>query len=168
MANKRDVMTMDSGICIGREIAELKQPESEMVTLAEAAAKMLGYTVMVEQVCKPLLTALTKLEIPILDADDVIAHQKRKGKIAYEESEEDIDVEWHTTKISKYREPIPEFVLSKAVEIKKEIPAVDFAIQHMEVVPDPFLIAFLGSESYYVEVWEEPKFEGRLTKADKS
>ena len=74
---------------------------------------------------------------------------------------------WNKTTIKIYGEEgkeIPEYVLNKAIQVKYEVPEVEILIDEFTVVPDPFLFVKLGAESYYIEVWDEPKFEGRLTK----
>jgi hypothetical protein len=77
---------------------------------------------------------------------------------------------WDKTRIEQYREPIPEFVLNKAIQIKKAMPEVRIYVQHLSEHPDPFLIVAtkhkdyecLDAQELWVEVWEEPKFEGRI------
>lgn len=89
--------------------------------------------------------------------------------------------EWEQHDIAQYKEAIPEFVLNKALQIKKALPETVICIEFLNESPDPFLVVkrqedvFYGTEtdgkrpsykkdaeSYYVEVWNEPKFEGRL------
>jgi hypothetical protein len=80
-------------------------------------------------------------------------------------------VRWRATPISAYKKPIPEFVLNKAVQIAEKCPKAEFTIEELQVeryqriqrtLPDPFLVAKLGSESFFVEVWDEPLFENKL------
>lgn len=72
---------------------------------------------------------------------------------------------WNRTKIEEYKLPVPEFVLNKAVQIKEKCPEAEFYIQHLEDHPDPFLVVEIPKagyghkERYFVEVWDEPKFE---------
>ncbi len=109
------------------------------------------------------------------DDDD----RPKKVKDAYEDGEDvespkkrslsPVRVEWGWTQIGRYEKPIPEFVLNKAVTLKREIPMVELFIEEVKKVPlrDPFLVAVLGKERFYLEVWNEPKFEGRITKEEK-
>ena len=75
-------------------------------------------------------------------------------------------------------QPVPEFVLRKAVDIKQELPSAEFYIEHLK--EDPFLIVSLeplrdyqtssntldrfmnDDATAYIEVWAEPKFEAAL------
>jgi len=68
-----------------------------------------------------------------------------------------------------YLEPIPAFVLSHALEIKARLPYARFFVdaiadrhelERIRVV-DPFLVVEHDGNEYYIDVWDEPKFEGR-------
>jgi len=65
-----------------------------------------------------------------------------------------------------YYEPIPEFVLRKAVSIVEKLPQVELCVETLsneDIHDDPFLIAkFNHEEEFYIEVWNEAKFEGKL------
>jgi hypothetical protein len=77
---------------------------------------------------------------------------------------------WDKIEIDKYREPIPEFVINKAIQIKRRLPEVRIFVEHLSEHPDPFLVVatkhpeyqYVYKEEFYVEVWEEPKFEGKI------
>lgn len=79
---------------------------------------------------------------------------------------------WQTAAITNYPGIIPEFVLSKALEIKEALPKTEFTIEYLsrsdehnpyvERLPDPFLIAHLDNERYYIEVWDEKEYENKL------
>ncbi len=66
---------------------------------------------------------------------------------------------WKRVPIKEYNEEIPEHVLEKAIAIKKEIGDASFFVEKLEYIPDPFLVVVCGTEEYYIEVWDEPKFE---------
>lgn len=79
---------------------------------------------------------------------------------------------WVQTDIRSYDGSIPEFVLSKALEIKKEVPSALFYIsqltetwEHGVASPrrmiDPFLIVGSqdGLEWYYIDVWDEKEYK---------
>ena len=159
--------------------------ESELTTLAEEAKTLLGYPVLAalkEKVeTTPLMKALAKLEISVLDAESVKLYKEERrdevNKKAFAKLCAEIpDVHnhwyspfgWTRTKIDEYKFPIPEFVLNKAVQIKKECPEAELYVESLMV--DPFLVAVIpGATRYsspkeeaYIEVWDEPKFEGRL------
>lgn len=67
--------------------------------------------------------------------------------------------EWTNTEIKHYQQPIPEFVLNKALQIKEKVPNAQFFIEHLEEKYDPFLKVKHGNLDLYIEVWDEPKFE---------
>ena len=83
---------------------------------------------------------------------------------------------WRLTSLKNYAQPVPELVLQKAVEIKRELPEAEFFVDQLAV--DPFLLVSLtGIPDYsrntpsrnldpetaaYVEVWAEPKFEAEM------
>lgn len=78
---------------------------------------------------------------------------------------------WHRIAISKYLKAIPEFVVNKAIQIKEALPEVKIFVEELQYDPDPFLVVTCENdnftEQYYVEVWEEPLFEGRFMSAEK-
>jgi len=76
-------------------------------------------------------------------------------------------ISWESTDIEKYVDPIPEFALSRAVELRERLPKarfkIEFPVRNEIPKSDPFLLMTYGSEEYYLEVWDEPRFEGRRT-----
>jgi hypothetical protein len=78
-----------------------------------------------------------------------------------------IAVNWQVVPVSQYRKPIPEFALSKAVELKVAFPSAAFYVQELKEGPDPFLVMFYQNMVFYVEVWDEPEFEGRQIVPDR-
>lgn len=61
---------------------------------------------------------------------------------------------------------VPEFVKAKAAEIATRLPEATFTVEELRSerrAYDPFLIVSYGSESYYVEVWDESDFERKYT-----
>lgn len=66
---------------------------------------------------------------------------------------------WTNTEIKNYQQPIPEFVLRKALQIKEKVPDAQFFVEHLEEKYDPFLKVKHGNLDLYIEVWNEPKFE---------
>lgn len=101
----------------------------------------------VEEYRKKMITQGTK---------NLTAQEKRDG----------VRVFWKDTSIKFYRKPIPENVLQRAIQIKQAIPEVDLHISFLtQGNPDPFLVASLGSEKYYVDVWDEPAFTDKTLNA---
>lgn len=81
--------------------------------------------------------------------------------------------DWRRLTLSQYEAqggPIPEFVLSKAIEIKESLPEVTLSIEHLfegvekidRPTRDPFLVASLDDEAYYIDVWNEKEYESKL------
>jgi hypothetical protein len=153
--------------------------------VAEKAAELLGYSVLSEKLevpSKPLASILAKLGIEPFTVESVKAYkdERKKEKQAQLDNEFRADLQhmldsreygwvshqscwWNETPIEKYAEPIPEFALSKAIEIKEACPDVQIFVDGLSVKrSDPFLVVKLGEESYHVEVWDEPKFEASL------
>lgn len=143
--------------------------------LASKAEMLLGYTTLKEnvRVAGELGKVLLELDIEPFTKDSVERYKKSKmTKITYRRNWTNVTEtrKWTRHPISGYSKPIPEFVLNKAVQIKEKLPDVQFLIDELGTVrrlkkiqpPDPFLVAVLGNEEYYIEVWDEPKFEGRI------
>lgn len=74
---------------------------------------------------------------------------------------------WKDRDLTGYSRPVPEFALSYALAIKEANSHVSFQVLELtkeERVADPFLVARYGDAEAYIAVWDEPKFEGRLSK----
>lgn len=158
------------------ENLNLDDPRQRLATDAEA---LLGYTPLREELRTPgtLKRALAKLEMEILDWDSVTAYKKQMAA-HYETAGKMRQPTWRLTNLKEYKKPVPEYVLQKAVEIKKVLPEAEFYVEQLAV--DPFLIVTLAplvdfasvdwtvnramdpEMSAYVEVWSEPKFEATM------
>lgn len=141
-------------------------------TMAAKAKDLLGYKVMSKAVKRPTVLAklLRKLEINPFSKASVMAYQEAMCDEVYDQLKKDgkdadnFSIRWKSIAIANYNHPIPEFVLNKAIQIKEENPEVDLKIEELSVkeVPDPFLVAKLDEEEYYVDCWDEKKFEDQL------
>jgi hypothetical protein len=153
--------------------------------LADECAEVLGYRRMAEErqePLEPLAAALAELELEVLNIHQVKSYQLTvwKEKVEAEVREwlskavmgdrlPDLPT-WSQRKIEDYTEPIPEFVLRKAVAIKRKLPEAVIFVEALENYPDPFLVvatrkhgySYVNQEEYYVDCWAEPKFEGSL------
>lgn len=67
---------------------------------------------------------------------------------------------WNTILLSKYNKDIPRPVLENIAEIHARCPQAYFMIDELGCKPDPFLVVKLDDESYHIEVWNEPRFDG--------
>jgi hypothetical protein len=152
---------------------DLSNPRQKLAAEAEA---VLGYTPLRKELRAPgtLRRALAKLEIAVLEEASVdqykkqmVEHYATTGKMAMPT--------WRLTPLKKYTQPVPEFVLQKAVEIKRELPEAQFYVDQLAM--DPFLIVSLeeihdwstnqprkldAETAAYVEAWAEPLFEATL------
>ncbi|MFA6536385.1 MAG: hypothetical protein WC250_01595 [Candidatus Paceibacterota bacterium] len=72
---------------------------------------------------------------------------------------------WQTVSLAGYGGFVPEEALATALEIKTRCPKaellVDELVDNYRVRNDPFLVAKLDDETYYIEVWDEKGFVGK-------
>jgi len=181
-----------------QSLGDVERISDTIVDLAQQASDVLGYDLLQKRAgvintaieLTPLQTALKQLEIEILLPGDVLVYQKERQ---IEQTKANLDVwlkefaqadkvarytrfdgpAWVEEKIAEYKQPVPEFVLAKAVQIKQAFPECQIYVESLQDHPDPFLVVAIphekdyypAKERYYVEVWGEPKFEGRLSAA---
>lgn len=150
--------------------------------LARDAERLLGYRVMRARLRlpDPLLAALAKLEIEPFDVSTVGQYKAEMVKYAQSEARkldaaEGVDrysvmarvASWIRYRLDQYPKPVPEYVLEKALQIKRECPAAGFQIEELDVVKDPFLIVtgpgemrgnIVIPQRYHIEVWDEAEF----------
>jgi len=76
--------------------------------------------------------------------------------------------QWKMRELASYDEPVPEFALQTALDIKKKHPEVSFYVCVLEenrIVVDPFLVMRVHNgnviHDYYIEVWNESAFTGQ-------
>jgi hypothetical protein len=70
---------------------------------------------------------------------------------------------WTRVDLSRHQQPIPLFALETALRITQALPGARFHVEtfgRAEQIYDPFLIVTLDGAEAYVEVWDEPSFEG--------
>lgn len=176
-----DIPKVKAGTAARKEMRSLDELDQERLYLATRAADLLGYKTLTADVTGDrkigvssgqLTEVLVKLGFEVLDTASVIDYQLEEAARQTKELIKTRFRDWATgyftaagwtkTEISEYEHPIPEFVLSKAVKIKEELSDVQFIVQHMtNPKADPFLVATCGKEIYYIEAWDEPRFEGR-------
>lgn len=147
---------------LARKTLVTEHPQAE---LANKAVALLGYDVLANDVgiCDKLGVVLKKLEIEPFEPTTVAVYkQAMRQKASYESNFNTVYFKWERVQISDYRKPIPIHVLNKAVQIKEQLPQVEIFIEELTRVPDPFLVVKFGREEFYVEVWDEPKFEQEL------
>lgn len=156
------------------EELSLDEPRRALAVEVEA---LLGYSLLAREVKAPgrLRRVLAKLEISVLDEASVNTYKAQMVQ-HYASHKKMAQPTWRLTRLSDYKQPVPEYVLQKAVSIKRELPEAEFYIDQLAV--DPFLIVALkpikdhmvnqpsrvldAEMQAYVEVWDEPKFEVTL------
>lgn len=167
-----------------RAVLELTDTKKELLVLATDAKEILGYNWMKKKYAKEnLLFTLNKLDLEVLNQSDV-NHYKIDKCTELNQKAGFNQYGWEQTEISEYRQDVPEFVLNKAIEIKREAPDCRIVVEHIANI-DPFLVVqvghteneasdlfslmsyrtkskFVPDEQYFIEVWDEPKFEGRI------
>jgi hypothetical protein len=141
--------------------------------LATEAESLLGYSTLRKEVKgeSALRRTMAKLEIEILDPVKVKKYKQQMADHMRTGNKMSMPT-WKAHDLREYNLPVPEFVLSKCVEIKKELPGALFYVEQLH--QDPFMIVTtmgryydgdaIGhpSECMYLDVWDEPKFEGTL------
>lgn len=74
-----------------------------------------------------------------------------------------VSANWNIISLKNYEKPIPEYVLQTALDIKAKVPDVYFRVSELRTRVrknlDPFLIVSNFEKEYYIEVWNEPKFQ---------
>jgi hypothetical protein len=166
-------------VLVRTRIAVKQSSPTVREALAIEAEDLLGYTPLRDDVKAPsaLRRVLAHLEIDVLDEKTVDAYKKQM--VAHYDTHGKMKMPtWRLAAIENYALPIPEFVLRKAVAIKKELPAARFYVDHLAI--DPFLIVSMEQDDMedpntnlasrhldanteaYIECWDEPKFEGKL------
>lgn len=81
---------------------------------------------------------------------------------------DETEYEWVKTPLKEYKAEVPFFALSRAIEICEQYPEAHVFVESLEArrreTVDPFLVVGIKGYLYYVDVWDEPKFEGRRVK----
>ena len=157
-------------------VALVDEDEGEHA-LAKEAEALLGYNVLRRKLKIPgkLGEVLACLDIEPLNFEAV--EKYKAGMVLWRKKEiisrfdpgygltHHIEVLWLRSALGNCKEEVPLFALRKAVQVKKACPEaileVDELIEEKKVI-DPFLVARLDDEVYYLEVWKEPKFEETL------
>jgi len=145
------------------------QPVDDMdlrASLALEAESLLGYSVLRKEMklTSPLAATLKALDIEPFSDESVFTYAGEMKDFAQQEARKTnpyANAVWCHNPLARYPRPIPEIALQKACEIKRALPAAEFMVMELNVHPDPFLMVRLGTEEFYIEVWDEPKFEGR-------
>lgn len=109
-----------------------------------------------------------------LDEASVLRYQTRVRKNAQRKAWNG-RYAWRMVEISQYKAEIPQFALDRATRVAKALTkrmprlGKEFAVSELHkkrtraVDPDPFMVLRVLGQNFYLDVWDEPNFEGRKT-----
>ncbi len=143
----------------------LLERTNERIKRASLARLALGYKELSLAVAEiRLRLTLADVEEGLREAGVQIFDNKEVGRYKSKISNDNWHTgEWATTLISEYDQPIPEFAIDIALQIKQTIPEAEFSIEHFVHwrTDDPFLSFKVPGvqRRFVVEVWDEPDFE---------
>jgi hypothetical protein len=134
----------------------------ETKQLAREARLILGYDSLHDEVIdgqESLSTVLRRLGIEPFSWTTVHAYQEKKRA---EVNKKGNGYHYWSKRLISAASNVPPFVLRKAIQIKLACPKVKLYVEGLENHPDPFLIATLDREEFYIDVWDEKDFEAKL------
>ena len=154
-----------------KSLSTMSASEAKMMQEVNA---LLGYGVgNTEAAYNSVLEILKKVDIDPLDPTKVEAYKKEHTRTEYTSygmNRYRHTYSWHTIELRKYKREIPAFVLARALQIQKAMNAMHIAgtfevheLSYRSEYIDPFLVLCVGKHKLYLDVWDEPKFEGRRT-----
>jgi hypothetical protein len=163
-------------------LAAIVRSEAESLLGYRAGVKTPGE----EPAGKPLRQALRELQIEVLNVHDVqdymlqklyetvtamLAHERATGAVPLALSQDPGNgwlnrMRWEEEALSHYDGDVPDYVLNKAVSLKRACPEVEFVVVHLTETTDPFLLAYVRdpryswkrAEAYVIEAWDEAGF----------
>jgi hypothetical protein len=163
------------------EAAGLKTLTEE--TLMAEIKDVLGYGEVDKAVeLRKVAAILRELDIEPFESKRVEAYKKAEAKKLNKTSRRYRDYNsyttttrgvWKSTALRNYKREVPAFALLRASQIKKAMNAqsvnCDFIVEELgktrqTIVVDPFMVLVAAGKKFYIDVWNEPKFEGRRTK----
>jgi hypothetical protein len=117
---------------------------------------------------------LKRMGIIPLDEKRVLAYQKqvRSRELRKHPNR---TYRWRMVEISDYTAEVPSFALDRATRVAQRMhqrmPSVKRTFAISELVhhtkrtphPDPFMVLTVLDQHFYLDVWDEPDFEGRRT-----
>jgi hypothetical protein len=171
---------------LSRERLEELQISSLLESLALKAEALLGYSWLRRRLGIPvgaLHEVLARLEIEPFPINEVTRYKTEKARQVISEIVRElraealgegyrnipigsrVNADWRLVDLRKYDGYVPEFAISRSVEIKQHLPAAQFYIDELRVDKryDPFLVVSCGAERFYIDVWDEPEFERAIS-----
>lgn len=158
---------------IVREVFNTTSVDELTDGLHSQANVILGYSCREKTNSEPsgiLRAVLSRLEIETLNPQSVHKYQSellaeqmvRNGPNTGFRYSWRNDPVWIRTDLKEYKRPVPDFAIERALQIKRALPTAEFWVEELSLAPDPFLVAHVDDEGYYVAVWEEARFEAGL------
>lgn len=165
-----------------RSWTESSESSTLIRTIALKAEAMLGYSWLRRRLrieATSLANTLKELAIEPFRVADVKQYKREKAHLAEQQALAEyrararrdgflglppgtrVQTRWNTVSLKNYEGEVPEFALSRAMEIKERMPTAEFEIEELRVEKryDPFLVASYGRERFYIDVWDEREFE---------
>lgn len=149
------------------------KPSAMTLDLAERAQRRLGYSALSMRIRDAsakvnseaqVLAAFTKVGCDPLDPKKVEAYKEERLKVLNKGKDPNREsvYHWDSLELRYYHQPVPEFALSRALELSEALPGASFYVEHTtDAHPDPFMVMYYQGMKFYVDVWDEPSFEGR-------
>lgn len=159
---KQDFTAVPAIVVVGSELLKHTEERTKRAALARLALGYKELSLAVAETRERL--TLVDVEEGLRDAGIQIFDNKDVGRYkAKVRNDNWASGEWATTIISEYGEPIPEFAIDTALQIKQTIPEAEFSIEYFVNwrINDPFLSFKVPGvqRRFVVEVWDEPDFE---------
>ncbi len=149
----------------------IPRESNERAMVAQRAADLLGYKgkLISDGIAGKLGKVLVELDIKPFDPSRVAAYKRKQAnnmRNQLRQTSYSVSVRWRSTDLRGYTRPVPDFILSKAVQIKEAMPEAHFEVEEMVAqkrrIIDPFLTVEYEGEKYWIEVWDEPEYENSL------
>lgn len=159
---KQEFTAVPAIVVVDTEALERTDGRLKRAALARIALGYRELSIAVAEI-RPRLT-LQDVEDGLKEAGVQVFDNKDVGKYKAKKREQNWgNGEWATDPISEYRQPIPEFAIDTALQIKQAIPEAEFSIEYFVhwAKDDPFLSFKVPGvqRRFVVEVWDEPDFE---------
>lgn len=174
-----DVIKLTRGPLVTEDVA--KMTDEKMLRDIDT---LLGYKPVGEAVRLQTVAAIfKKLDIEPFDSEKVDKYKtqmRQRHSRTRTDSYGDIHrtrASWDEIALTQYKKPVPAFALLRAMQVARELKKA--SIKHQFVVEelksttsvekrernlDPFMVLHVDNQVFYLDVWDEPKFEGRRTK----
>jgi hypothetical protein len=170
---------------------KIETKELEQITdegFVKEAKSLLGYRVLeTAWTFKKVLDILNELGIEPFDDVKVVAYKAERQEALFKRTRRSNNWggtvttttrgEWVMDRLSGYRKEVPAFALVRAAAVKKALNKAKIeGTFHVEELQkrtsrsesrpafDPFMVLEVLDRKLYLDVWDEPKFEGRRTK----